>query len=504
MLVDAADPGTITAADVDAVCSATGVDVRVALVDELKSAYDAFLASTIPPGDAPLAGDEASRIASFRDALGLTDEDAAPVHIDVGRRLSRDRAEAGSRAGAAAGRAALAKLIYVSSLVFGDQKAAFMLPWRRVFGLTDAQLYVAKRDCARALVRRFIADAGGLKADKGWLEGLEARRVEAKLPDDVAADEGRAAARAALEARLAPAVDPANAGAAGKAACVAAINDALAFSKTLASLADAPGCPPGLATPTVHGGKLEEGVAARSLRDAYKAWLDAALAGGAFLAAAQADASTLASALALGAKEATEIRTDAVRRAYRRALRAEVQSGRLDDAPSKAALLGDLCDRLAFDADAAAALHKDIYRQKADSVLEKGSLTGEAFGSECSRVAVARVSSYYLFRPSCAHNPSLLPPLSHRQGRRRPRPPAAPALHPGRRRGVGRARHGRPRVWRRARRRPGHPARRLFRPRRCDRRVRARRGAPGRGRGARGARGEGEENVPRLHLALAH
>lgn len=32
------------------------------------------------------------------------------------------------------------KLIYVSNLVFGDRQAAFLLPWTRVFGLTDAQV----------------------------------------------------------------------------------------------------------------------------------------------------------------------------------------------------------------------------------------------------------------------------------------------------------------------------------------------------------------------------
>jgi multidrug transporter EmrE-like cation transporter len=35
------------------------------------------------------------------------------------------------------------KLIYVSNLVFGDRQAAFLLPWTRVFGLTDAQASTA-------------------------------------------------------------------------------------------------------------------------------------------------------------------------------------------------------------------------------------------------------------------------------------------------------------------------------------------------------------------------
>lgn len=102
---------------------------------------------------------------AFKDALGLADEDAAPVHIDAGRRLMRSRLEAGTRGGDFEQRRALQKLIYVSTLVFGDQKAAFLLPWRRVFGMSDAQLYIARRDNAKALFRSLLdARGGGLPA----------------------------------------------------------------------------------------------------------------------------------------------------------------------------------------------------------------------------------------------------------------------------------------------------------------------------------------------------
>ena len=43
-------------------------------------------------------GFEPERIIKFRDALGLSDEDAAAVHIDVGRRFSRQRQEAAKQA----------------------------------------------------------------------------------------------------------------------------------------------------------------------------------------------------------------------------------------------------------------------------------------------------------------------------------------------------------------------------------------------------------------------
>ena len=62
---------------------------------------------------------------------------------------------------------------------------------------------------------------------------------------------------------------------------------------------------------------------------------------------------------------------------HRALLREEVSSGRLDKAPSKADVLAELCNRLNFDPDAASALHKQLYRQKLDSLLEKKGLTGE-------------------------------------------------------------------------------------------------------------------------------
>ena len=43
-------------------------------------------------------GFEPERISDFKAALGLSDENAAAVHIDVGRRFSRQRQEASKQA----------------------------------------------------------------------------------------------------------------------------------------------------------------------------------------------------------------------------------------------------------------------------------------------------------------------------------------------------------------------------------------------------------------------
>lgn len=66
---------------------------------DLKAMYGVYVESAIPTGEAALSGREADAIRAFKVALGLSDEDAAPVHLDVGRRLTRLGAEAGSQEG---------------------------------------------------------------------------------------------------------------------------------------------------------------------------------------------------------------------------------------------------------------------------------------------------------------------------------------------------------------------------------------------------------------------
>lgn len=55
---------------------------------------------------------------------------------------------------------ALQKLIYVSSLVFGERKAAFLLPWKRACELAEATVAKAISDNASALLRRELSKRG--------------------------------------------------------------------------------------------------------------------------------------------------------------------------------------------------------------------------------------------------------------------------------------------------------------------------------------------------------
>ena len=55
---------------------------------EMKRVYEAYLASVIPSSDEPLQGDEPSKIAAFKDALGIDDAAAAEGRGPAPRRAA--------------------------------------------------------------------------------------------------------------------------------------------------------------------------------------------------------------------------------------------------------------------------------------------------------------------------------------------------------------------------------------------------------------------------------
>lgn len=60
-------------------------------------------------------------------------QDAAQVHLEIGRRIFRGRLEVGDKSEESAQRKEFQKLVFLSTLVFGEAKARFLLPWKRVF-----------------------------------------------------------------------------------------------------------------------------------------------------------------------------------------------------------------------------------------------------------------------------------------------------------------------------------------------------------------------------------
>ena len=65
-----------------------------------------------------------------------------------------------------------------------------------------------------------------------------------------------------------------------------------------------------------------------------------------------------------------------------------MKSGRLDAAQSKAKVLQQLCEQLKFNPEAAAALHRSLYRQKIDGILEeKKKISGKTHRHSLSELA---------------------------------------------------------------------------------------------------------------------
>eukprot|EP00877_Chromochloris_zofingiensis_P006644 jgi/Chrzof1/2232/Cz11g07180.t1_TIC110[v5.2] len=375
------DPSTLTAEDVKRVGNKYGINLHRDELDGLQKIYGQYLENIIPRGDQQLRGDEAGKIKSFKDALGLSDEEASPVHIEVGRRLSRAGIEYKDRASQFEQRKAFQRLIYLTYIVFGDQKAGFLMPLRRVFNLNDSQVLVARRDNAKEIFDNYLAARGGdLPAERPFLRELRDYQLSIKMYDSSAQEAVRDAARKTVEKHLERAVEAAKAPAKVRDTFVVvdALHHVLDYSRKLANYANDDDLIPGLGMPSIHGGPWDADNRKRDVRDAYKLYVDESVAReNRFTAQHEADIKDLATVLCLSNKEATEIRLGVAANLYKKLLREEVTSRRIDAAESPAGVLQDLCERSGFGPEAALEFHKQLYRQKLQQLLTKKKLTDE-------------------------------------------------------------------------------------------------------------------------------
>ncbi|KAL4522238.1 hypothetical protein Ndes2437B_g07974 [Nannochloris sp. 'desiccata'] len=381
ILVAMGDPTALTREQVVAVETKYGASLTTTCLEDLKSLYGTFVEAAIPAGDTPLTGGEAVLIQNFKAALGLNDADAAPVHIDVGRRVLRGRMESSNRGEDFEARKTFQKLIYVSSLVFGERQAAFLLPWVRVFNLNAAQLEVARRDNARALFKSRVESLGGLRAERAALATLKTYQSEIRLADDEATSVIVEAVQSTLQNCMDRAIECVKRRSRVRdlSEAVSAIREAIDFNRSLAALKGEEDVPAGIGAATLAGTSWES-VEGRSkdLREIFRMYLEECLArDNEYTDALEADAADLRTIAGLGPKEASTIENEVKEKAYRKLLRDEVTSGRLDSAPSKAEVLGDLVDKVRWDGDAAMELHRTLYRQKLSTLLEKKTLTEE-------------------------------------------------------------------------------------------------------------------------------
>ena len=248
------DPATITKQEVDAIGAKFGMkDMAKECPEGVTELYDAYLMSVIPMGDDPVQGWEPEALRNFRAQLGLEDADAANAHIEVGRRLFRKRIELGDKDADLESRREFQKLVYVSTRTFGEAQAKFLLPWNRIFRVSDAQVTLAMKDSASNLLKVRLVESGAVaNLDDASLAAAKAFQSEVNLADADAAEVVHAMAQAHVVGKVEEAAELASARTVNSdySAANALLREVLDYNKTLAAKS---GALPGLAAVNLFG-----------------------------------------------------------------------------------------------------------------------------------------------------------------------------------------------------------------------------------------------------------
>ncbi|KDP30450.1 hypothetical protein JCGZ_17138 [Jatropha curcas] len=376
------DPKTVKKEDIQQIAKRYGVSKQdEAFNAELCDLYCRFVSSVLPPGGEDLKGNEVEIISNFKSALGIDDPDAASMHVEIGRRIFRQRLETGDRDGDVEQRRAFQKLIYVSTLVFGEA-SSFLLPWKRVFKVTDSQIEIAIRDNAQRLY------ASKLKSvtrdiDVEQLVSLRQLQLQYRLSDELAEDLFRQQTRKIVEENISTALDILKSrtrAVKGVTQVVEELEKILAFNNKLISLknhVDSASFARGVGSVSLVGGEYDNERKMDDLKLLYRVYITDALSSGRMTENKLAALNHLRNIFGLGKREAETISLDVTSKAYRKRLAQAVSSGDLDLADSKAAFLQNLCEELHFDALKATEIHEEIYRQKLQQCVADGELSEE-------------------------------------------------------------------------------------------------------------------------------
>ncbi|KAK1272264.1 hypothetical protein QJS04_geneDACA005895 [Acorus gramineus] len=325
-----------------------------------------------------LKGNEVETIIKFKNALGIDDPDAASVHMEIGRRIFRQRLETGDREADLEQRRAFQRLIYVSTLVFGDA-SSFLLPWKRLFKVTDSQVEIAIRDNAQRLYAAKLVLIGRDVDDKQLISLREAQLLY-KLSDEIAADMFREWARKQVEENISAALNILKSRTRAASQTTGAIEELdkiIRFNDSLMLLSKHPEVnrfAPGIGPVSLIGGEYDGDRKMDDLKILYRAYCVDALSGKRLEENKRAALNQLKNIFGLGKREAEVILLEVTSNAYRKRLSLAVSSGELQAADSKAAYLQKLCEDLRFDPEKASGIHKDIYRQRLQKSVEDGVL----------------------------------------------------------------------------------------------------------------------------------
>ncbi|KAL2317396.1 hypothetical protein Fmac_031272 [Flemingia macrophylla] len=376
------DPAKLKKEEIEAIAAKYGVSKQdEAFKAEICDIYSEFVSSVLPPGGEELKGDEVDRIISFKNSLGIDDPDAATMHMEIGRKFFRQRLEVGDRDADIEQRRAFQKLIYVSNLVFGDA-SSFLLPWKRVFKITDSQIEVAVRDNAQRLYASKLKSVGR-DIDAEQLVALREAQLLCRLSDELAENLFREHARKLVEENISVAIGILKSrgrAVPGVSEAVSELNRVLAFNSLLVSFKNHPDVDQfarGIGPVSLVGGEYGGDRKIEDLKLLYRAYVSDALSGGRMEDNKLAALNQLRNIFGLGKREAESISLDVTSKVYRKRLAQAASEGELEMADSKAAFLQNLCDELHFDPQKASELHEEIYRQKLQKCVANGELNDE-------------------------------------------------------------------------------------------------------------------------------
>ncbi|KAL5582894.1 hypothetical protein UlMin_015336 [Ulmus minor] len=380
------DPKAVKKEDIEGIAKKYGVSKQdEAFIAELCDLYCRFVSSVIPPGSEDLKGDEVDTIVSFKNSLGIDDPEAAAMHMEIGRRIFRQRLETGDRDGDLVQRWAFQKLIYVSTLVFGDA-SSFLLPWKRVFKVTDSQVEIAIRDNAQRLYATKLKSVGRDIGVDQLVSLREAQRLY-RLSDEHAADLFTEHTRKLVEEHISAAlsiIKSRTRATQGVTKVVEQLDKVLSLNNLLISLKshpDADRFAPGVGPVSLFGGEFGVDRKMDDLKLLFRAYVTDALSGGCMEENKLSALNQLRNIFGLGKREAEAVVLDVTSKAYRRRLSQAVTGGQLEMADSKAAFLQNLCDELHFDPQKASQIHEEIYRQKLQQCVADGELSEEDVAS---------------------------------------------------------------------------------------------------------------------------
>ncbi|KHG09192.1 chloroplast protein [Gossypium arboreum] len=372
-------PDAIKREDIENIAQKYGVSKQdEAFNMELCDLYCRFVSSVLSSGSEDLRGDEVETIISFKNALGIDDPDAASMHMEIGRRIFRQRLETGDRDGDLEQRRAFQRLIYVSTLVFGDA-STFLLPWKRVFKVTDAQVEIAIRDNAKQLYASKLTSVGRDVGEE-LLVSLRKAQLQYKLSDELAKDLLMEHKRKLVEENISVALNILKSRArtvGGVKQAVEELDKILSFNDLLISLSkhpDADHFAPGLGPVSLVGGEYDSDRKMDDLKLLYRAYVSDSLSGGRMEKDKLTALNQLRNILGLGNKEAEAIILDVTSKVYQKRLSEAFQGGDLEMADSKAAFLQNLCEELHFDPQKASQIHEEIYRKKLQQCVSDGEL----------------------------------------------------------------------------------------------------------------------------------